>query len=161
LIILQEIRKVLILEGFGFQQAVFGGGGSWLLRGALLGGFFKCAAVLWKTVCNPPDYGFAAAFMNWMLLLRAVSLTEGVSYLVLLLVAMPMKYVWDQPLAVKWVGWAHGVLFMALGVLLLLAMWRASLSLRLAVMVGVAALLPGGPFFVDRHLRRHQASLTG
>jgi integral membrane protein len=91
--------------------------------------------------------------------LRAVSLTEGVSYLLLLLVAMPLKYVWGLPLAVKWVGWAHGVLFMALGVLLLLAMLRAALPFKLALIVGVAALLPAGPFFADRLLRRHQESL--
>lgn len=97
--------------------------------------------------------------MNLMSLLRAVSLTEGVSYLVLLLVAMPLKYIWGQPLAVKYTGWAHGVLFMALGVLLLLAMLRAALPFKLAVIVGVAALLPAGPFFADRLLRRHQESL--
>lgn len=97
--------------------------------------------------------------MNLMHLLRAVSLTEGVSYLLLLLVAMPLKYVWGMPLAVKWVGWAHGLLFMALGVLLLLAMLRAALPFKLAVIVGVAALLPAGPFFADRLLRRHQESL--
>jgi integral membrane protein len=97
--------------------------------------------------------------MNLMSLLRAVSLTEGVSYLVLLLVAMPLKYLWGQPLAVKYVGWAHGVLFMALGALLLLAMLRAGLSLKLALIVGIAALLPGGPFFADRLLKRHQQSL--
>jgi integral membrane protein len=98
--------------------------------------------------------------MNLMSLLRAVSLTEGVSYLVLLLVAMPLKYLWDQPLAVKFVGWAHGLLFMALGVLLLMAMIRAALPFRLAVIVGIAALLPAGPFFADRLLRRHQQSLN-
>ncbi|RPJ34738.1 MAG: DUF3817 domain-containing protein [Verrucomicrobiaceae bacterium] len=95
--------------------------------------------------------------MNVMRLLRTVSLTEGVSFLLLLLVAMPLKYIWDQPLAVKWVGWAHGVLFMALGALLLLAMLRAALPFRLAFIVGVAALLPAGPFFADRLLRRHEA----
>jgi integral membrane protein len=99
--------------------------------------------------------------MNLLSLLRAVSLTEGVSFLVLMLVAMPMKYLWGQPLAVKWVGWAHGILFIALGVLLLLAMWRASLPLRTAFIVGVAALLPGGPFFADRLLKRHQESVSG
>ena len=98
--------------------------------------------------------------MNLMSLLRAVSITEGVSFLMLMLVAMPLKYIWGQPLAVKWTGWAHGVLFMALGVLLLLAMWRASLPFRIAAIVGVAALLPGGPFFADRMLKRHQESLT-
>ena len=97
--------------------------------------------------------------MNLMHSLRAVSLTEGVSYLLLLLVAMPLKYVWGMPLAVKWVDWAHGLLFMALGVLLLLAMLRAALPFKLAVIVGVAALLPAGPFFADRLLRRHQESL--
>jgi integral membrane protein len=97
--------------------------------------------------------------MNLMSLLRAVSLTEGVSYLLLLMVAMPLKYLWDQPLAVKYVGWAHGVLFMALGALLLLAMLRAALPFKLAVIVGIAALLPAGPFFADRLLKRHQESL--
>ena len=99
--------------------------------------------------------------MNLMYSLRAVSLTEGVSYLLLLLVAMPLKYLWGMPLAVKWVGWAHGLLFMALGVLLLLAMLRAALPFKLALIVGVAALLPAGPFFADRLLRRHQESLDG
>ncbi len=98
--------------------------------------------------------------MNWMHYLRVVSLSEGVSYLLLLCVAMPLKYIWGQPLAVKWVGWAHGVLFVALGLLLLLAMWRAALPFRLAVIVGVAALLPAGPFFADRLLKRHQESLN-
>jgi integral membrane protein len=97
--------------------------------------------------------------MKLMILLRAVSLTEGVSYLLLLLVAMPLKYLWDQPLAVKYAGWAHGVLFMALGALVLLAMWRAALPFKLAVIVGIAALLPAGPFFADRLLKRHQQSL--
>ncbi len=97
--------------------------------------------------------------MNLMSMLRAVSLTEGVSFLVLMLVAMPLKYVWERPLAVTWVGWAHGVLFVGLGLLLLLAMWRAALPVRTAFIVGVAALLPGGPFFADRLLRRHQESI--
>ena len=102
-------------------------------------------------------------FMNFITTtigrLRAIGLLEGISFLVLLGVAMPLKYVWGMPLAVKWVGWAHGLLFMALGVLLLLAMLRAALPFKLAVIVGVAALLPAGPFFADRLLRRHQESL--
>jgi integral membrane protein len=91
-----------------------------------------------------------------MRILRACSLTEGVSYLLLLLVAMPLKYVWGWPLAVKYVGWAHGVLFMALGALVLLAMLRVALPFKTACAVGVASLLPAGPFFADRLLRRHE-----
>ncbi|MCH9821996.1 MAG: DUF3817 domain-containing protein, partial [Bacteroidetes bacterium] len=34
---------------------------------------------------------------------------EGFSFLFLLLIAMPLKYIWDEPLMVKYAGWAHGV----------------------------------------------------
>lgn len=96
-----------------------------------------------------------------MRFLRVVSFAEGVSYLLLLLVAMPLKYVWGIPLAVKWVGWAHGMLFITLGVAVLLAMVRAALPFKTAFMVGVASLLPAGPFFADRLLRRHVEKLSG
>lgn len=98
--------------------------------------------------------------MTLMRSLRAASLTEGISFLVLLLVAMPLKYVWNWPLAVKYVGWAHGVLFIALGGLVLLAMLRAALPIKTAFMVGVASLVPAGPFFMDRRLRRHEQDLA-
>ena len=93
--------------------------------------------------------------MTVMSFLRFVSLLEGVSFLLLLLVAMPLKYVWGVPLAVKWVGWAHGILFITLGAAVLLAMVRAALPFKTACVVGVASLLPAGPFFADRLLRRH------
>jgi integral membrane protein len=95
-----------------------------------------------------------------MRFLRAVSFAEGVSYLLLLLVAMPLKYLWDMPLAVKWVGWAHGVLFISLAASVLLAMIIAALPFKTAFMVGVASLLPAGPFFADRLLRRHVEKLA-
>ena len=44
--------------------------------------------------------------------LRILGNIEGVSYLLLLGVAMPMKYFFDLPLAVKIVGMVHGVLFL-------------------------------------------------
>src|SRR5215218_2485323 len=48
---------------------------------------------------------------NSVRLLRTVGLIEGISLLVLLCIAMPLKYVWHIPEAVKVVGWVHGVLF--------------------------------------------------
>lgn len=93
-------------------------------------------------------------------ILRAVSLIEGVSFLVLLLVAMPLKYIWSYPLAVKYVGWAHGILFIGLGLMVLLAMLRARLPFKTAVVLGIAALLPTGPFFADHLIRRHQQDLA-
>ena len=58
--------------------------------------------------------------------LRILGNIEGVSYLLLLGVAMPLKYAFGLPLAVKVVGMAHGVLFLAYCVLLVPCMskWK-------------------------------------
>ena len=44
--------------------------------------------------------------------LRVISIVEGISFIVLLLIAMPMKYIWGMPNAVTVVGMVHGVLFL-------------------------------------------------
>ena len=97
--------------------------------------------------------------MILMNLLRATSVTEGISYLLLLFVAMPLKYVWGFPEAVKIAGWVHGLLFMLLALLGLLAMLRARLPFRDALVLGLASLVPAGTFFTDRRLKEHQATL--
>lgn len=86
--------------------------------------------------------------------LRAVGLLEGASFLVLLFIAMPLKYAAGMPLAVKFVGWAHGLLFM--GYLLVLGHTASALRWPLMRVAGalIAALLPFGPFVLDARLRR-------
>jgi integral membrane protein len=90
--------------------------------------------------------------------LRRIAIAEGISFLVLLGIAMPLKYLAHYPLAVKVVGWAHGGLFVAL----LLALYRAkraqSWSLGYAGVIVIAALLPFGPFVIDRRLRRESSA---
>ena len=44
-------------------------------------------------------------------LYRHTALVEAISYLILLLIAMPLKYIFDIPEAVKYMGWVHGWLF--------------------------------------------------
>lgn len=95
-----------------------------------------------------------------MRILRATSFTEGVSYLSLLLIAMPMKYGFGMDAAVTYVGWVHGVLFISLALVTLAAMVFAKLPFKLGLLVGVASLVPGGPFFIDGRLKRHQDSLA-
>jgi integral membrane protein len=90
--------------------------------------------------------------------LRRVGKLEGVSFLVLLGIAMPLKYLAGLPLAVKVVGWAHGVLFVALLVVLWQAKRDARLPLRQAALVFVAALVPFGPFLIDGRLERAAAA---
>ncbi|MGE3172195.1 MAG: DUF3817 domain-containing protein [Planctomycetota bacterium] len=85
--------------------------------------------------------------------LRRVALLEGVSFVFLMGVAMPLKYVWDAPMAVKVSGWIHGVLFLWFALewqrTRLMADWPAARSVK----VFVAALLPFGPFVIDRSMR--------
>jgi integral membrane protein len=93
--------------------------------------------------------------------LRTITLIEGVSFLVLLGIAMPLKYFADLPMAVKWVGWIHGVLFMVFCAALLQTMLLVKWPLARGAMVFVAALLPFGPFLMDRRMREYEAEARG
>jgi integral membrane protein len=85
---------------------------------------------------------------------RWVGYAEGTSFLVLLGIAMPLKYAAGLPEVVLVVGWVHGLLW----VLYLLAAIRAAVvqkwRLRTLLGAGVASVLPFGPFVFERWLRR-------
>ncbi|WP_339923216.1 DUF3817 domain-containing protein [uncultured Cyclobacterium sp.] len=87
---------------------------------------------------------------------RIVSITEGISMLVLIFIAMPLKYIFDLPAMVTYVGWIHGVLF----VLYILVMFPTSRKLkwpfRIALMGLIASILPFGPFLFDRKLKKQE-----
>jgi len=85
---------------------------------------------------------------------RQIAFFEAISYLVLLLIAMPLKYGLGWEMAVKVVGWAHGGLFMAYGVWLLLCWRRYAWPMKTVLLAGLASLLPAGPFFMDPRLPR-------
>ena len=89
--------------------------------------------------------------------LRLVGLIEGVSYLLLLGVAMPLKYLADEPMAVRVVGMAHGVLFVAFCFALLHALVEHRWSLLRGAAYFTSSLLPFGTFVMDAHIRREQA----
>ena len=91
--------------------------------------------------------------------LRAIGILEAISFLVLLGIAMPLKYFAGLPQAVKVAGWTHGVLFMLFCGFLLDARQQANWSFRQAGAVLVAALLPFGPFVIDRRLRKEDKEL--
>ena len=85
--------------------------------------------------------------------LRSIAVVEGLSYLVLLCIAMPLKYLADMPLAVRIAGSAHGALFVWLGLLVLGGLTTRGRSLVWAGKILVASLLPFGTFVIDRGLR--------
>jgi integral membrane protein len=88
---------------------------------------------------------------------RLVSFLEGLSFLILLLIAMPLKYLAGEPGAVRVVGMIHGVLFLAY-VLLLIQVWADTRwPLQRIALLFVASLLPFGTFVADyRVLRQAQ-----
>ncbi|MCH2125846.1 MAG: DUF3817 domain-containing protein [Pirellulaceae bacterium] len=86
--------------------------------------------------------------------LRRLSLCEGVSTLLLFGVAMPLKYFANLPQAVSIVGMLHGILFICLVVTFLLAIQKVPLKSKLAFAGILAAIVPFGPFVVDRWLKR-------
>ncbi|MEM6916360.1 MAG: DUF3817 domain-containing protein [Verrucomicrobiota bacterium] len=86
--------------------------------------------------------------------LRVSSILDGLSYLILLGIAMPLKYMADMPLAVRIVGSLHGFFFLALCLFLLVALLRKQLSFGWCVFVFLCALIPFAPFWLDRKLIR-------
>ena len=92
--------------------------------------------------------------------LRVIGWAEGVSFLLLLGVAMPLKYAAGMPAAVSVVGMAHGVLFVAYVMAALHAAYAYRWPVARTGIILLASLLPAGPFIVDaRVLRRTEAAL--
>ena len=80
---------------------------------------------------------------------RIVAIAEGISFLILLFIAMPLKYMADQPLLVKFTGWAHGVLFV-LYIYTLLKVWMEwNWEIKKVLLAFLASLLPFGTFYFD------------
>ncbi|MDM1246042.1 DUF3817 domain-containing protein [Acinetobacter sp. R933-2] len=86
--------------------------------------------------------------------LRLVGLLEGISFLLLLFIAMPMKYMFDNPILVKYVGMGHGVLFILFLLVLFIVCEKEKLSLKVFLMGLVASILPFGPFVFDYKLKK-------
>jgi len=91
--------------------------------------------------------------MNTLSTFRKIAVAEGLSYILLVFVAMPLKYWAGLPLAVKYTGWAHGVLFMLYIVLLIMAWLEYKWNFKKVVLIGLASLLPFAPFWVDKKLK--------
>ncbi|MCF0039559.1 DUF3817 domain-containing protein [Dyadobacter fanqingshengii] len=81
--------------------------------------------------------------------LRIVAFLEGISYLVLLGIAMPLKYIAGLPQAVRVVGMAHGVLFVLFVVLLIQVATERSWTFKKSLLSFISSLVPFGTFYAD------------
>ena len=86
--------------------------------------------------------------------LRFVGILEGISFLLLLFIAMPVKYMLDNPILVKYVGMGHGVLFIAFLVVLFVVCEKQKWSLSIFIQGLIASIVPFGPFIFDRKLKK-------
>ena len=82
--------------------------------------------------------------------MRTVGIIEGISYLILLFVAMPLKYFAGIPEAVRYIGMAHGVLFVLFVFTIFIAIYQDGLSYGKGILAFVASLIPFGTFFLDK-----------
>lgn len=97
---------------------------------------------------------------NPVSLLRVVSLAEGISYLVLLGIAMPLKYGANLPEAVRIVGAIHGGLFVVFCFALLRATLAARWPFSRAGLVFIASLIPFAPLWLDRRMKIWQSDFS-
>jgi integral membrane protein len=90
--------------------------------------------------------------MTTLSLFKKVAIAEGVSYLALLLIAMPLKYYAGMPLAVKYTGWAHGMLFVLYVAMVIMCAMEYKWKFGTIILVFLASLLPFAPFIVEKRL---------
>ena len=87
---------------------------------------------------------------------RKIAFAEGVSFLVLLFIAMPLKYFAGMPLAVTIVGSIHGALFVAFMILAYLVREQYNKSLAWGFKAFLASIVPFGTFYMDKYWKKEE-----
>lgn len=81
---------------------------------------------------------------------RLISIFEGISFLVLLGIAMPLKYIFSIPEPVQAVGMAHGILFILYIFGAFFMKQKLNWSFQTLLIVILCSVLPFGPFYAER-----------
>ncbi len=92
---------------------------------------------------------------------RKIAFAEGVSFLVLLLIAMPLKYIAELPIAVSIVGGLHGILFIAFVVMAWEVKNEYQKSWGWLAISFIASILPFGTFWMDHKLWKKEQAPIG
>ncbi len=87
--------------------------------------------------------------------LRLTGLVEGLSFIILLAIAMPLKYFAGKPQMVSIVGMAHGVLFVLYIVLTVSAKFQYAWSWKRMLLLWLASIVPFGTFYADYKMLRY------
>jgi len=89
-----------------------------------------------------------------MKLFRLIAFLEGLSYLLLLFIAVPIKYTLGDPTYVKLLGMPHGILFVAYIGFALFMKSEMNWNFKTLVVVLIASILPFGTFYIDKKYLR-------
>lgn len=85
---------------------------------------------------------------------RIVAFLEGLSFILLLFIAVPIKYLYEDPTYVKLLGMPHGLLFVAYVVLVVYLWSDFNLNNSKRWMILLASIVPFGTFYIEyRYLR--------
>jgi len=87
---------------------------------------------------------------NMVNLFRVISFLEGTSYILLLFVGVPLKYMADNNFLVKSLGMPHGILFLAYIAMALIIRSRMKWDFKTTLIVLVASLIPFGTFYINK-----------
>ncbi len=102
---------------------------------------------------------FALKFECMTLTFRWISLLEGLSYILLLFVAVPLKYLGGNDILVKTLGMPHGILFVAYVAFALLLRPEKKWDNRNFLFILAASVIPFGTFYVDRKYLKESKAL--
>lgn len=81
---------------------------------------------------------------------KITALLEGTSLLSLLFFAMPMKYIFDEPIFVRVLGMTHGLLFVAYIIIAIMLKFEENWSWKKFGAIAVASIIPFGTFYIDK-----------
>lgn len=81
---------------------------------------------------------------------KYVALLEGISLLLLLFFAMPMKYFMEMPVFVQVIGMAHGILFLLYLMVAILIKSDRNWDTRTFLIICAASIVPFGTFYVEK-----------
>ena len=81
---------------------------------------------------------------------RLTAFLEGVSYILLLFIAVPVKYLLNEALYVKILGMPHGILFILYIIFSIIAKIKYNWNFRKFLVISIASLVPFGTFYIDK-----------
>lgn len=81
---------------------------------------------------------------------KTIAFLEGLSLLALLFFAMPMKYIAGNPIYVKNIGMAHGLLFILYIAFAILIKKELNWSLKTFFIVCLGSIIPFGTFYIEK-----------